>query len=255
MRSAQPNPRKSSTWWIVAAGLAAGVALTGAMATGPSASSHRDAAIELSAPTLEQNETVLLLAGVSPERLASAGVLHGAVAAIVEDGLAEIATRCSGLEQSLAQYTSARSQYEQLDRLVKGGRATEQQKQDRDTAAQTMQTASAGAQTALLGAIYTASVGSLTTDQVAVLDTLAADGTRILPSEYRTATRSGANWVAPRDALADIRIAARRGEQPQAESVQIVALADSHARVAAAKVGLSSLPLIQATWDIAIGWE
>ena len=254
MRSAKRNPRKSSVRWIVAAGLAAGVALTSAMATGPGVGAHRGAVIELSVPTLEQNETVLFLAGVSPEWLASAGVLHSGVAAVVEDGLAEIATRYSGLEQSLEQYTSARSQYEQLDRLVKGGRATEQQKQDRNTAAQTMQTADAAVQTAL-GAIYAASVDSLTTDQVAVLDTLAADGTRVLPIEYRTVTRSGADWVALRDALADIRIAAKYGEQPQAESVQIVALADSHARVAAAKVGLSSLPLIQAAWDTAIGRE
>jgi hypothetical protein len=206
----------------------------------------------LAGPTAEEIEEIFRLAGVSPKSIAAGGVRPSDVAGIVEDGLEDLLPSYESIAQAKTGHALVRAQFERLDRLVRGGRATEQERADRDAAAQAL-SQSRGELDAALESLRAAVVSSLPAGQAGAILSVAAQRGYALPAEYLTVVRDGSEWVSLRDALADIRIADRLGRSPAPLSVQTVLQADAHPRVAAAKVGLESLAQVRAAWDEALG--
>ncbi len=207
---------------------------------------------EAAEPNADEVEVIFFLAGVSPDSLAAGGVRAEDVVGIVQDGLDTLLPSHEAFAQAKAQYVAAKAEFERLDRLVRGGRATEQERAARDAAAKALAQA-LGQLDAFLDALLTAAVRSLPAERAEAVGSVAKHRGRALPTEYLTVERDEPGWVSLRDALADVRISERLGQSPDPESVQEVLKADAHPRVAAAKVGLESLPLVRAAWDKALG--
>ena len=113
-------------------------------------------------------------------------------------------------------------------------------------------TNASNAEQAWLAAIHDECVAVLTSQQSGTLATLKASRDWSHPVQYKAANRSEADWVHLRDALANVRIANKLGEQPDPEAVELVARAAAHPSVVAARVALNKLPLIQIQWENAI---
>lgn len=202
-------------------------------------------------PTPAEIDLLIRRTGVTPETLAAAGVAPQSVAAMIADAVNYIVPNFSAIRDAQIGHDQAKKIHDSLARLVPTGRATTQQRAQLDTARTDLANARA-ARDAFFAAIYDEIAGNQTQAQALTLATLKANSGWSHPVQYKAANRPEADWVDLRDALANIRIASKRGEQPDPAAVQLVAQADANAAVSAARTGLNNLPLIQIQWENAI---
>jgi hypothetical protein len=74
-----------------------------------------------------------------------------------------------------------------------------------------------------------------------------------LPIEFLSINRTQAQWIALREALAQEHIAAKRGQELDAQVQSYLAIARSDTTVASVVSNtVANLPTVQATWDSAM---
>lgn len=209
---------------------------------------------EPAAPTAVELAAALHRVGLSPERLAAAGLTAIEASTLVQNAAAHLdGERFQSLQQADTAVRDASRDVQRLERLARSGRATSGDLGDLTTG----RAALAGAESALrsaLGALYDAAADGLSGPKAARLATLRANAGWDLPVQYLAASRSEAEWVALRDALASVRISARLGEEPHGGCSALVAQCDADSAVATAKAALdANLAAIASAFDAAAG--
>ncbi|MCL4743430.1 MAG: hypothetical protein KJZ54_14635 [Phycisphaerales bacterium] len=205
-------------------------------------------------PTAVELAAALHRVGLAPERLAAAGLTVVETTALVQNAAAHLdGERFLALQQAEAASRDAGRDVQRLERLARSGRATENDLGDLATA----RAALAAAETALnaaLGALSDAAADGLAGPKAARLATLRANAVWDLPVQYLAAPRGEAEWVALRDALANLRISARLGEDPHQGCSTLVAQCDADSGVANAKAALdANLAAVESAFNAAAG--
>jgi hypothetical protein len=194
--------------------------------------------------------TALYRVGLQPERLAAAGV----EAAITDDlvvnvktWLAEHPADLSQADDALFQATKTR---DELVRKVRSGLASPDEIEACSNAAAAYISANA-ARTAKLEAIFNAGTQMLTSEQAILLNRLQTNAQAWnIPLEYLVLERTQEEWVRTRAALANEKISAKYGEDPDDEDQAHLATVRALNEVVAAKVSLdTNLGTITDAWE------
>ena len=204
---------------------------------------------------LTDNElaVALMRVGLTPEACCAAGLDATQTAKLVDNARDHLNTNIAALRLADEEYMTAKANHDQLKRLVQSGKATDEQITEFQTAAATLATKTTARDSAL-SSLYAAAVdgleGAITTKLGNCKDSRHWDA---CPVQYRVESRSEADWVALRDALANIRIANELDESPAQESTDTVNNADADPDVSAAATALSlNLNTITNAWNDAV---
>lgn len=207
----------------------------------------------LLAPTAAELEVALLRAGLGPEALTAAGLSGSNATTVVGDLRTYMTSNAGVLDSADASYASAKQSVDQLKRLIQSGQATN----DDLTAYTTAKSDLASAQTQRSGVLddfFTAGADSLSQAQKDTLTTIKGNSDWDRPTEFLVLSHTDADWVELRECLANERIAADQGEDPDPDAQATLSDYQSAAPVAAAKANLdANLAVIAAAWDQAIG--
>lgn len=190
-------------------------------------------------PPVTPLETIGHLArtGVDAEMLAAAGLTAAQTNAMLEDAEADLFDRRVPLMSLRAEHAEAARSAEELKRSIQAGTAGDEapaQYRALVTSRDQLQADFESQQRSLLVSAFV----DLTSEQRAALETLRANRERSAPMEYRVVERSEEDWIALRDALANLRIASGRGRSPDSACQTLVNLCDAEAEVAAARSAL-----------------
>jgi hypothetical protein len=193
---------------------------------------------------------MLIRAGLAPENLAAAGVssaLADDVVIAVETWLGQNA---STLSNSDARCFAAVTDRDALVRKVRSGLASGQEVAD-CPAACSEHDAAIAERTQILDTIRAAGCDVVTVEienRLARLRVNAAAWN--IPPEYLVTDRTQEEWVALRAALANERISAKYGEDPDPADQVLLATVRAEQEVATAKVNLdTNLAAVKAAWE------
>jgi hypothetical protein len=179
-------------------------------------------------------------AGLDVRSLAAAGVSPNSISASVlalDTYLSSHATTLSSADTAVA---TARKESDRLLRLIQSGNAGEQDVTDYQTQKNALATATTQ-QAAALDAIFEAATANLSQQQHTTLSAIRGNSANEEVSvEFRTISRSKADWMQLRDDLAAERILAHQGEEPFVPGQERLATARANETVAAAKTALDT---------------
>jgi len=213
----------------------------------------------LSAPSQADVMIALHRAGLDAESLAASGADSEEAGEVAADVMAYVLANPAALQTADTAYGSARSNHDQLARIVRSGMATEQQIEELATARTTLATTEA-ARDAAVDAVFAAGTADLEQPQVTLLQMLRSnrDHWRNLPVEFLTVEHAENDWLALRNALAEERIVASGGfgsgpdGELSAASQSLLASERTNGTVATAITNLSTnLALIESAMDSA----
>ncbi len=207
----------------------------------------------LLAPTAAELEVALLRADLGPEALTAAG-LSGSNATTAVGDLRRYMTDNPGvLDSADGSYASAKQSDDQLKRLIQSGQATN----DDLTAYTTAKSDLASAQTQRSGVLddfFTAGADSLSQAQKDTLTAIRGNSDWDRPTEFLVLSHTDADWVELRDCLANERIAADQGEDPDAGAQTILTGYRDDSAVSTAKANLdANLAVLTSAWEQEIG--
>lgn len=204
-----------------------------------------------SEPTRTQLNVVLYQGSLDPEALAAAGVQAGQVSTLVTEAHATLTDRLDALMLAQMEHADAQRQVTALRRSIRAGTADQEAVSELANA----QSAAATAQSsidAIRAEIFAAATAHLDAESITRLHTLAANRRWRLPIQYAVRDRSEAEWVALREALANLRISSQLGEEPDPASAALVAGENSRPEVAQAATYLDTrLSEIRTAFDTA----
>lgn len=227
--------------------------VTAGLASAPSRSATAARTSSLDGPSRIELVSVLGRVGLTPERLAAAGVSANQTGALVATVRTGLSAAMPMLRTAETTQTSAGTTADQLRRKIQSGRATPEDMTAFE-AARTQHHAAAAQVRQVLDGTLQALVESLTPAQRATLAVMRANVSREVPTQYLAANRSEAEWTILRDTLASESIAQRSGQTPDPEAHQIVLTANANPAVAAATASLSAnLEAVTAAWNQAVG--
>ncbi len=191
-------------------------------------------------PTAPELGAALARVGLTAETLTAAGVQEAGAAQAVADARAYLnAERFSALAAAAEDWKSAAEHAERLGKLVRAGQASGPDLSAYTTAKSDLATAAA-ARDGLLDDLLEAATASLQAGQTQTLARVHANQANGLATAYRVTDRAEADAVALRDALANLRTAARVGEDPDSAASQLVTQANGDPDTAAAQSHLES---------------
>lgn len=151
----------------------------------------------------------------TPENLAAAGVSSGDISALVAAVAVRIGAQTPTLMELDASFRSTNARYEELKRLVQGGRASDAERAEYSTVSGEIASINAD-RDAILAQAKTSALAALSGGQADALNQLAAAASIAVPTEYRLApldsTQDQDLWVRLRDALAQQRYAQEHDE-------------------------------------------
>lgn len=212
---------------------------------------HESTALAAQTPAADLGPA-LYRACLDPESLCAAGLSANDVTALVQNADAHLVDNLSQLNQADQNYATAKTNRDELVRIVRAGTATQQQITDCQTAMTTLTSATSTRDTAL-DALVTAATASLTTEQRALLTTIRANQDWKLPVEFCAADRTEATWVTLRDALAAERYAQETSEELDPTVTQFLTTQRAVTAVANAISSLdTNLANVQTAWDNAV---
>ncbi len=165
-------------------------------------------------PRPEDLAAALARAGITAESLAAVGASDQAVTRLV--GFAEShfdAERFSTMRQADESVRTARHSERSLRQTVQSGHGDANDATALRAAEQT-RAAEESSRDQLVGLLRTAVGQAFAQDQLATLEQIRANSAWDLPVQYLVVSRTEREWVALRDALANLRISARLGEEP-----------------------------------------
>ncbi len=216
--------------------------------------SRADAAISLLLPTSSELTGALIRTGLDAEALAAAGLSASNVNTVVSNVYQHLIGVQNLLDLADGNIGDATRQAAALKRVIRSGRATQQQIDGHAVA--TAAIAQAGPQRgALLAGIFEAGTADLSQNRRNALSAIRANRRWKLPVEFLVVERSEAQWVELRDCLANERIAAGLDDEDPDDQAQAI-LADLRAQpqVAIAKANCDAgLDVITDTWEQACG--
>ena len=190
-------------------------------------------------PTSNELGVMLYQLGLDPEALTVAGVQAGQVTLLVLEADRVLTEQFDNLTFAERDLADARRLSTRLRRAIRAGVADEGA-----VAALAASEASAAtaesAVTAIRSAVYDAATAHLEPTAVAALRTVAANRHWNLPVQYAVNTRSEADMKRLREALANLRISADYGEDPDSSSSAFVSQENARANTAQAVTYLST---------------
>jgi hypothetical protein len=192
----------------------------------------------------------LLSAGLDPAALTAAGVTSQELPGVLSDARDYLTEHIADLRAAASSAASNSHTADRLTRAAQAGVASQDDLAQLATAQANAATAS-GQRATILGALRAAAIADLSEAKRSAILTLAGAGAgdRVLPIQYRLASRTEAETVALRDALANVRIAAKLGSEADGESTSLVNAANANQDTAAAAARLSGLPAITTAWE------
>jgi hypothetical protein len=219
---------------------------------GYAAPSAANAALATSPILTDDVDTTLIRAGLDPQALAAVGVPSNAVPGMISSFRTAMEAEPTRLSTADSQYDTARQESDRLRRLIESGKGSAQDLSSYQTQVQALSTATA-ARTSALASFSAAATQNLSANQIAMLGRIKANRNRELPVEFLVIDRSDADWVSLRDALANERIAAKHGEQPDAAQQAALATWRANASVSTAKVSLDTNgTTVKTVWTAAV---
>lgn len=240
---------------VIAAAAVLAVGAFGVLSTSSSllAMKTKPAKRLLLVPTAAEYKAALSRAGLDPLALTAAGVSAESISTVVGAAKTELASRIDALREADASFLTTKKQVDELQRAVSAGDSSQVEAL---TTAQTALAAAATSRQTVLAAVYAAGKATVSETQAGILDAIKAGraGNWGLPLQHLAVTRSEADAVALRNALANVRIAGQTGREPDSTEAQLVSTACAVPAVAAAKTALdSSQSAVMAAWNTAIG--
>lgn len=194
----------------------------------------------------------LSLVGVSPESLTAAGVSSQSVATVVGNARTYLSEHGTALWAAMDSRRAAVADKAAKEKKVVAGIASENDKSAANTACTALVSACSSSDNALNG-VYAAATASLSSEQKAILATLRANKGREFDLKYLTVSRTEAQWTDLRDALANARIAAKTGDEPDSGAASLVSSTDGETAVGNAASGLTNnLAGITTAWSQAV---
>lgn len=204
-------------------------------------------------PSTHELMAVLGRLQLTPELLTAAGATPTEAGTIVDNMRTHLDARMTAWREAEANLQSLTRENDRLQTRVQSGQATPQERTAYETGLASLAAARA-AMTQLLDNARTAALAGLGESCVTAWQ-LASGNARDhdVPTRYLFAGRTEAQWVALRDALANQRIAAKRGVEPDGQCAALIAACDAEAGTVAASVNLSSnLQSVTEAWDAAV---
>lgn len=206
-----------------------------------------------SAPTSTQLGVALYQAGLDPEALAAAGVQAAQVPTFIAEADTVLTNRLDQLILAQQDHAQAQRQVQQLRRAIRAGVAEEGAVAALATAESNAATAQATLDS-IEDELFAVATNHLESNQISLLGTIQSNRRWHLPIQYAVRDRTEPEWVALRNALANVRISNQAGEEPDPASSALVAGENSRPDVAQAAVYLDTrLSAIQAAFNSTVG--
>ncbi len=194
----------------------------------------------------------LLRAGLDPEALTAAGLSAGAVTTLISDAYGHLVDSPGVIDLADAAYAQAKPECDRLERLVRSGRANPEEI-NACVAARMAVTLAESQRESLLGDMFSAGTWGLSEAQRSTLAAIRSNSNWDLPTEFLVVDHTEAEWVQLREALANERIAAKLGEDPDPGAQAILAQFRSNPLVAVARANLdANLDVVSSAWDQAL---
>lgn len=209
---------------------------------------------EYVAPLTDDELAVSLMrVGLTPEACCAAGLTTDQTISLVANAREHLQTNIATLRLADEQYVSAKSTHDQLKRLVQAGKASDEDRANFSVAVTTLTTTTAARDSAL-NTLYNAAVDGLADASTVKLGNC-KDSIHwsACPVQYRVESRSEADWIALRDALANIRISADLQDDANHDCMELVNEAKADPDVAAATTAIElKLNGINNAWNNAV---
>lgn len=178
-------------------------------------------------------------AGLTAETLAASGAQQGDVATIVDDATTYVAANHAQLLAADAAVSDARGRLERYSRLVRSGTRDQETVNSLAAARSDLATAESSRQT-LLDGVFDAATAGLEQGEVGVLTTLRSQRGWTMPVEYLCSSRSEAELLELRNAVAHKRIRDELGEDLDPEVQTLLNTRDGETAVTTARENLDA---------------
>jgi hypothetical protein len=204
-------------------------------------------------PTTHELAGTLYRVGLDPQALTAAGVSPSTTSTLIGDVVEHLIVNQAVIELADNAWAQSRKQCARLKRTIQGGRATDEQVNAYQAAKAAF--AQAGMQRhSALGALFNIATNGLNNTKRSTLTTIRANRQWELPVEFLVVDRTEAQWVRLRHYLANERVAAKLGEDPDPDAQAALAQLRSNPLVAAAKANLdANLNVVNNAWNQAVG--
>lgn len=200
-------------------------------------------------PTTIELETALHRDGLNPEALAAAGLSASDARGVVQRTLSYLVSAGAQLTAADHAAAAAKRESQALERLVRSGRASQEEVTACQQARSDFDTAQVQQQTLHVD-LFEAATAGLSGPQVSALTQIRLNRGWKLSPEYLVVSREEAEWVRLRSSLASERIAAKRGESTHEAAQAVLDNVRGDAAVAAAMANLdANLSAVRAAWD------
>ena len=204
-------------------------------------------------PAASELTVALIRTGTGPEALAAAGLSPSGATTVVSNLRNFMIANPATLDVADAAFASAKQSVDELKRLIQSGQGAAEDVTAYNAAKTQLSLAKAQRQSVLDG-FFTAATADLGQTQKDTLTALRGNGDWDRPTEFLVLSHTDADWVELRDCLANERIAADQGEDPDPDAQTTLSDYRNAAAVTAAKANLdANLAVIAAAWDQAIG--
>lgn len=205
-------------------------------------------------PTPHEVAVALTRVGLDAASLTAAGLTVNQITSLVSDAEEHLMEHMDALRLADEGWSNARRDADRLEALIRAGGGSGEDVQALATARATLAT-KASERDALLSGLFAAATGESAQGAAELLTTMRANreaGWEV-PQQYLTMTRTQLEWVQLREALANLRIAAQLGEEPDQACSTLVGTCNAAGNVANAKTSLdANLATNAAAWTAAI---
>src|SRR5262245_8051939 len=194
--------------------------------------------------------TALYRVGLQPENLTAAGVPSTLADDVVIGVKIWLAQNTKALGDADQAFFDAITKRDQLVRLVQSGLASPDEIADCQVAKTDFDTKDL-ARKALLDVVFDAGTAPIVSEQKTLLSRFRVNQAAwSVPLEYMVLDRPQEEWVQVRQALANERISARYGEDPDPDDQAYLATVRADPAVSTAKVNLdTNLAAVKAAWE------
>lgn len=190
----------------------------------------------------------LMSCGLTAESLAAAGVSPERAAAVVGAAREHLAPGIQALRDAHEAVQNAGRALGDLQTAVRQGTAGDDP-EGRLSEARARIDAAIAARAAIWSGIFDAAAIDIAPEQRQVIQAIHANSAWKLPAQYLVSDREEQAWVGLRDALDNIRVAARLGEAPRDDAVRLIQETDAQTAVAQALVNLGNRPAVTVAWE------
>jgi hypothetical protein len=204
-------------------------------------------------PTAQELAVTLDRLGLDAASLTAAGLSPSETTSLVGRVSTDLQSRMQSIRDADREWGAERAEVDRLERLVRSGLSTEQDRAALATANTNLATAAATRQ-GHFDAVVTAAIDGLSGEQAAALGTMRTNHAQWdLPTQFLAGSHQEPGWVSLRDALANDRISTAQNTDPDPASHQVIvsALADPNVSAAASNL-TSNLADVTAAWNAAV---